>query len=72
MFVLPEVMSRTVSSRFEKNLIGAVELKSSALPLHADFARLVALFVPDLVFKLVGFLTGFVPIIASRVAFSNF
>lgn len=39
------VISRTVSSRLLKNLIGAVELNSSALPLHADLAR-PTLFLP--------------------------
>ena len=46
------MISRTVSSRFEKNLIGAVELNISVFPppLHADFALAVVLrgtTVPD-------------------------
>ena len=47
-FKFAVVISRTVSSRLEKNLIGAVELNSSTLlPLQADLAR-VPVFFPAL------------------------
>ena len=70
--VLTPVISRTVSSRLEKNFIGAVELNSSALPLHADLARLTDPLLPDLGFELELFLVGFEPIMANNVALRSF
>ena len=71
-------MSLTVSSRFVKNLSGAVELNSSALPLLADLVReadflekealMAAYFAAN--FELDWPLAPLQPIIDIRVAFN--
>ena len=76
MLVLPCVISRTVSSKLEKNLMGAVELNISALPpLQADLARVVDFLTAALVFDFeleLVFVTGFCVIMALIVALTSF